>query len=72
MRRFTIATLLALTVMTGCAARAGKTVGTAAPVATLAELDNVRPAMQAVKVEQGSSTPCRTTAASSMRHRIPR
>jgi tetratricopeptide (TPR) repeat protein len=45
--------LLALALTAGCAARAGKTVKTAAPVATLAELDDVRPAVQVVKVEQG-------------------
>ena len=53
MRRFTIATVLALAFMAGCAARASKTVGTPAPVGTLAELRNVPPDMQEVKVEQG-------------------
>ena len=42
--------LFALAFTFGCAARAGKTVGTAAPVPTVAELDNVRPDVQEVKV----------------------
>jgi tetratricopeptide (TPR) repeat protein len=51
MRRLTIPMVLALTFMVGCAARANKTVPTA--VGTLAELRNVRPDVQEVKVEQG-------------------
>src|SRR5215510_14401319 len=53
MGRLTISWVLALTViafMAGCAARVNKPVGTAG---TLAELRNVRPDMQEVKVEQG-------------------
>src|SRR5215510_14634086 len=51
MRRFAIPTLLALALMPGCAARVNKTVvGT---VGTLAELRNIRPDVQEVKVEQG-------------------
>src|SRR5215510_9239284 len=51
MRRFAIPTLLALALMPGCAARVNKTVvGT---VGTLAELRNMRPDVQDVKVEQG-------------------
>src|SRR6516164_4649153 len=56
MRRFTIfscsvPTVLALAFMTGCAARVNKPVVT--PTGTLAELRNVRPDVQEVKVEQG-------------------
>src|SRR5262249_30661364 len=50
MRRFTIPTVLSLAVMTGCAARVNKTVVT---TGTLAELRNMRPDVQEVKVEQG-------------------
>src|SRR5499426_676711 len=50
MRRFTIPTIFALAFMTGCAARPNKPVAT---VGTLAELRNVRPDVQEVKVEQG-------------------
>ena len=50
MRRFTTPTILALAFMTGCAARPNKPVATAG---TLAELRNVRPDVQEVKVEQG-------------------
>src|SRR5262245_62288058 len=50
MRRFTIPTIFALAFMTGCAARVNKPVAT---VGTLAELRNVRPDVQDVKVEQG-------------------
>src|SRR6266705_3022209 len=46
-------TVLALAFVAGCAARANKTVGTAGPAGTLAELRNVRPDVQEVKVEQG-------------------
>jgi cellulose synthase operon protein C len=46
--------LLTLAVMAGCGARAGKTMKTASPLATVAELDNVRPSIQVVKVEGGS------------------
>ena len=49
MRRFAIATLLALTVITGYAARGGKTVGTAAPVASLADQMG-RPSQTAVTI----------------------
>jgi tetratricopeptide (TPR) repeat protein len=47
MRRLSIPMMLTLAFMVGCAARAPKTVG------TLAELRNVRPDVQEVKVEQG-------------------
>src|SRR5215470_12442370 len=50
MRRFTIPTVFALAFTAGCAARANKTVPT---VGTLAELRNVRPDVQEVKVDQG-------------------
>src|SRR5206468_5942220 len=50
MRRFTIPTVLALGFMAGCAARANKPVAT---TGTLAQLRNVRPDVQEVKVEQG-------------------
>jgi len=50
MRPFTIPTVLALAFMSGCAARVKKPVGTAG---TLAELRNIRPDLQEVKVEQG-------------------
>src|SRR5215813_6366724 len=50
MRRFAISTIFALSFMTGCAARPNKPVAT---VGTLAELRNVRPDVQEVKVEQG-------------------
>jgi cellulose synthase operon protein C len=50
MRRLTIPTIFALAFMTGCAARPNKPVATAG---TLAELRNVRPDVQEVKVEQG-------------------
>src|SRR6059036_4100129 len=50
MRRLTIPIVLSLAFMAGCAARTNKTVGTAG---TLAELRNVRPDVQEVKVEQG-------------------
>src|SRR5215831_14301495 len=50
MRRFTTPTILALAFMTGCAARPNKPVATAG---TLADLHNVRPDVQEVKVEQG-------------------
>ena len=49
-RPFTIPTVLALAFMAGCAARVNKPVGTAG---TLAELRNIRPDVQEVKVEQG-------------------
>jgi tetratricopeptide (TPR) repeat protein len=48
MRRFTIPMLLAPALMAGCAARPVKTTS-----GTLAELRNVRPDVQEVKVEQG-------------------
>ena len=48
MRRFTILMLLAPALMAGCAARPPKTTS-----GTLAELRNVRPDVQEVKVEQG-------------------
>src|SRR6267142_3712450 len=47
MRRLTIAVVLALVFTAGCAKRAKK------PVGTLAELHNVKPDVQEVKVEQG-------------------
>jgi len=50
MRRLTIPTVLALAITAGCAARPNKTVST---VGTLAELRNVRPDVQELKVEQG-------------------
>ena len=50
MRRLSIPMALALPFMVGCAARANKTVAT---VGTLAELRDVRPDVQEVKVEQG-------------------
>src|SRR2546427_5268226 len=50
MRRLSIPIVLWLAFMAGCAARTNKTVGTAG---TLAELRNVRPDVQDVKVEQG-------------------
>ncbi len=50
MNRRTIPTVLALAFMAGCAPRANKTVTT---VGTLAELRNVRPDVQEVKVDQG-------------------
>ena len=50
MRRLTIPMVLAPALIAGCAARANKTVAT---VGTLAELRNVRPDVQEVKVEQG-------------------
>src|SRR5438093_11904250 len=50
MRRLSIPIVLWLAFMAGCAARTNKTVGTAG---TLAELRNVRPDVQEVKVEQG-------------------
>src|SRR5262245_24609117 len=50
MRWFTIPTVVALAFMAGCAARVNKTVGT---TGTLAELRNVLPDVQEVKVEQG-------------------
>jgi tetratricopeptide (TPR) repeat protein len=50
MRRLTIPAVLSLAFMFGCAARANKTVGT---TGTLAELRDVRPDVQEVKVEQG-------------------
>src|SRR5881296_3804636 len=50
MRRLSIPIVLWLAFMAGCAARTNKTVGTAG---TLAELRNVRPDLQEVKVEQG-------------------
>src|SRR2546428_8522073 len=65
MRRFTIFSgcalsrlrsapaVLALGFLAGCAARANKTVGTSGTSGTLAELRNVRPDVQEVKVEQG-------------------
>src|SRR4029434_7942047 len=49
-RRLTIPIVFALALIPGCAARANKTVTT---VGTLAELRNVRPDVQEVKVEQG-------------------
>src|SRR5262245_8252510 len=49
MRR-TIPIVLATTLITGCAARVNKTVATSG---TLAELRNVRPDVQEVKIEQG-------------------
>ena len=52
MRRLTIPILLALPLMAGCAARANKK-AVATPVGTLAELRNVQPDVQDVKVEQG-------------------
>src|SRR4030095_6219474 len=48
MRRFTIPMLLAPALIAGCAARPPKTTS-----GTLAELRNVRPDVQEVKVEQG-------------------
>jgi len=51
MRFSTVATFLALAFMAGCAARVNKPVGT--PAGTLAELRNVHPDVQEVKVEQG-------------------
>jgi len=50
MRTFTIPTVVTLAFTAGCAARVNKPVGTAG---TLAELRNVRPDVQEVKVEQG-------------------
>src|SRR5438067_8160822 len=50
MRRFTISTMLALGFTVGCAARPNKTVST---TGTLAQLRNMRPDVQDVKVEQG-------------------
>src|SRR5438094_7691506 len=50
MRRFAIPTMSALAFMAGCAARPNKPVVT---TGTLAELRNVRPDVQEVKVEQG-------------------
>src|SRR2546422_1447310 len=50
MRRLSIPIVLWLAFIAGCAARTNKTVGTAG---TLAELRNVRPDVQEVKVEQG-------------------
>src|SRR5215470_9184374 len=51
MRRFTtIPTIFALTFMASCAARTNKPVST---TGTLAQLRNVRPDVQDVKVEQG-------------------
>ena len=50
MNRRTIPTVLALALMAGCAARTNTKVAT---VGTLAELRNVRPDVQEVKVEQG-------------------
>src|SRR6266516_2684274 len=50
MRRLSIPIVLWLAFMAGCAARTNKPVGTAG---TLAELRNVRPDVQEVKVEQG-------------------
>src|SRR5215813_7515944 len=50
MRRFAISTIFALSFMTGCAARPNKPVAT---TGTLAELRNIRPDVQEVKVEQG-------------------
>jgi tetratricopeptide (TPR) repeat protein len=49
-RQFVHTFMFALAFMTGCAARANKTVATSG---TLAELRNVRPDVQEVKVEQG-------------------
>jgi tetratricopeptide (TPR) repeat protein len=51
MRRFIIPIVLAPSFMVGCAARANKK--TAGPVGTLAQLHDVRPDVQEVKVEQG-------------------
>jgi tetratricopeptide (TPR) repeat protein len=50
MRRFTLPTVLVLPFIVGCAARINKPVAT---TGTLAELRNVRPDVQEVKVEQG-------------------
>src|SRR5437870_13404383 len=50
MRRFTSSTMLALGFTLGCAARPNKTVST---TGTLAQLRNMRPDVQDVKVEQG-------------------
>src|SRR5882672_5404743 len=50
MPRFAIPIVIAPVFMAGCAARPIKQVGTAG---TLAELRNVRPDMQEVKIEQG-------------------
>src|SRR5438093_2865976 len=50
MRRFTIWTMLALGFTVGCAARPNKTVST---TGTLAQLRNMRPDVQDVKVEEG-------------------
>src|SRR5206468_5112229 len=50
MRRLSIPIVLWLAFTAGCAARTNKPVGTAG---TLAELRNVRPDVQEVKVEQG-------------------
>ena len=50
MRRFIIPIVLVPAFMVGCSTRANKTVGT---VGTLAELRDVRPDLQEVKVDQG-------------------
>src|SRR5881409_4142893 len=50
MRRLAIPMVIAQVFMVGCAARPNKPLGTAG---TLAELRNVRPDVQEVKVEQG-------------------
>src|SRR6266566_4100480 len=50
MRRLAIPMVIAPVLIAGCAARPNKTLGTAG---TLAELRNVRPDLQEVKVEQG-------------------
>jgi tetratricopeptide (TPR) repeat protein len=52
MRRLTISILLAPALLAGCATRTNKTV-VKKPVGTLAELRNVKPDVQEVKVEQG-------------------
>jgi tetratricopeptide (TPR) repeat protein len=50
MRRFTILTVFALTLLVGCASRSNKVIGT---VGTLAELRKMKPDVQEVQVEQG-------------------
>jgi tetratricopeptide (TPR) repeat protein len=50
MRRYNISTLLALAFMAGCAARTNNTVKT---TGTLAELRNMRPDVQEMKVDEG-------------------
>src|SRR5258708_19629823 len=54
MRRLASSIVIAPVFMVGCAARLNKPVGT---VGTLAELRNVRPDVQYVKVEEGLDQP---------------